>query len=904
MTGPTPTSSDNIDVRVRLRDELTADARLITRALEDIERAARLARTELDQLQHQITRVGRAAALTAVDMQRLNAQIQQQERAVIRLTAAYRLLHTQMRNHASVQQTVNRNTNTGTSRTEKFGKALKKVRSTLMTFGKGALYAAGGVLAFAAAMKVAAGAQGILAAIPALTSVLSLAAFIPTALGSVIAVAGTAKLAFSGMGEGIKAAMSGDWDGLSKAMEKMGPNARKFLQVIAEMSPQFKKLRKDIQESVFLPISKQIKPLLQSIFPILSSGMRLVAKELGDFISNFMQFFRTVQGKNLISAMFVGGADLLAGLNKGFAPLLKGIADMMVMVAPMWAKFTGAVGDTMMMLGDWISAISSDGRLQGWIDTAVNTLKTLFGIVVDLFNILARLFQIMGESGSTMQGLLKVLDGVLEWMDTLEGRNALSTFFASIVTLAQQLTPLLTSVLTIIGKIVAPQLLDILLGLVPGVQAIVDALGQGLAELAPIWGPLATAISQVVMALAPLLPVVGKVIVVLAQILVPIIRVLATVLDPVIRAFSTFANIFLDAFSKALTERGPMIEQIITALSTAFEKMAPIVSQLAQMLSDELAKVLPQILDVGMKMLPVILRLVDLFGTFLVGALNQLMPFMPDLLDAFFQFYLALVQLAPAFIPILEALAQLFEDFIIPNLPVLTFLIKIMIELAVVFLSAGMVVLKVAGWIIEYLGKALVWLTGEWVKAYDLIKKPVEAAFNWIVDHVGHVLDAIKGLLSSIQSAINLAQKIPVIGDLIPGRWMGGPVDVGVRYQTGELGPEMFIDRMGRKMMLGEYGPEKRTFDTPGVVIPNHMLGAMDGIEDSIRKQHASLRDSSRQDMAGVVARKEAPVVVEKGDTYNVTTNFHGAEGADTKKIERTIRRTLKKVQQEAKERR
>ena len=62
-------------------------------------------------------------------------------------------------------------------------------------------------------------------------------------------------------------------------------------------------------------------------------------------------------------------------------------------------------------------------------------------------------------------------------------------------------------------------------------------------------------------------------------------------------------------------------------------------------------------------------------------------------------------------------------------------------------------------------------------------------------------------------------------GGQVPGRFAGGDVIAGQRYMVGEIGPELFMGRNGVEM-VGENGPEVRSFDTSGVIIPNHLLGA------------------------------------------------------------------------------
>jgi hypothetical protein len=56
------------------------------------------------------------------------------------------------------------------------------------------------------------------------------------------------------------------------------------------------------------------------------------------------------------------------------------------------------------------------------------------------------------------------------------------------------------------------------------------------------------------------------------------------------------------------------------------------------------------------------------------------------------------------------------------------------------------------------------------------------------------------------------------------GRWAGGPVWPGEKFNVGELQPEVFLGRSGKTRLLGAHGQEQTTFDEPGVVIPSVRL--------------------------------------------------------------------------------
>lgn len=145
---------------------------------------------------------------------------------------------------------------------------------------------------------------------------------------------------------------------------------------------------------------------------------------------------------------------------------------------------------------------------------------------------------------------------------------------------------------------------------------------------------------------------------------------------------------------------------------------------------------------------------------------------------------------------------------------------------------------KAVGALVSFLSTAIGKVV-EWAKtAWDAIKTAGSRVKEWfgnILDGIGTAFDRWSDIVRNvINTVIGWLNKIPgvnidLITDpsaLVPGRWMGGDVIAGQRYMVGEIGPELFVGRDGVQM-IGENGPEVRSFPTAGIVIPNHLLGAV-----------------------------------------------------------------------------
>ena len=164
--------------------------------------------------------------------------------------------------------------------------------------------------------------------------------------------------------------------------------------------------------------------------------------------------------------------------------------------------------------------------------------------------------------------------------------------------------------------------------------------------------------------------------------------------------------------------------------------------------------------------------------------------------------------------------------------------------LKVVFKAIG----KVLQWLWAYISK--VWwptirfvfrkLIEIWRAAWPAVKtawdsimakfKAAKAVIMTVVDVIKNGFKTLwnglsEGLPAAIQTVKDWLSKIPGFGALIDGfLFTGGPVAAGGTYMVGELGPELFIPNVGSPSMVGAGGPEVRSFNTSGVIIPNHLV--------------------------------------------------------------------------------
>lgn len=779
------------------------------------------------------------------------------------------------------------------NKTKRLSGALKMLRTVAMKvlISMVALSAILGIVGLAAKVPVLTQYIGGLSA--ALYTMVSFAALIPTALGSIVLSMVALKVVTAGVGTAMRDVAQNGGKKLGKALEKLSPAAQQFVKSYASVYPQIKKTKEFIQNQFFIPLNKSFKKAITAQLPIWKTGMGQIASIFGSTMSDIMAFTASPAGKGMFSDLFKAGEDAADALHKAALPLLQGIADVIHAIAPEWTKMSISAGNLATKTGEWLSQISKSGKLVDWLHQGEKAGKDLWETLKLLGTITKNVFDVLGTKG--FDALNSILTVLAEFTGSVKGSEALATFFNALATDAEVLAPLFSVVAEAISGFLAPAIQGIVTGLGPGFTEFLNQLGIALQIIAPYFRPLSEAIGDVLTALAPLLPVIGELAKLAASEVVVAIKVLVAVIKPLVTVLATLLSPWLETVQKLVDQMTPYIEQLADAFAQGFIGLLPVMAEIGQtwMTSmqpffTELAKIMPELM-------PVLVQLAMSLGTILVAALQELLPYLPELFDSLVDLMIATVQLLPGLVPLIDDFVQM-TPAIVEILPHATFLIKQVLIMASVFLRLLGVVQSVA-----QVGLPIVeFFVGGIIAKFNLLKDAVSTVWNFIGRLIKDTIEDIKRGIEGLKSAVSSVGGF--LSKLNPFKFAGGPVEAGVTYTVGEIGKELFIpNNGGRPQVIGATGMENRSFPTGGTIIPNHIVRALEDIETKMR--------SGMDRSVGAVLESNKPdpsTVNNNGDTYHyhVTVPVSGdAKNVDYDAIDRAVGRAIDRIERDRKER-
>lgn len=355
-------------------------------------------------------------------------------------------------------------------------------------------------------------------------------------------------------------------------------------------------LRKSLSNIFEKTMGPGVKALADGINK-LKPGLSSLASGIGNLFTSFAKAFN--QPKVLAqwndSLKNMGG--FFNTLRGAVAPLVQALSTLVNVGTKGMGSFAQTLVDLTNKFNNFIQKAAASGQLQEWIHTAVEAFKTL------------------GKGGL---GVFKFL---------METFKALQPAFSA-------LTPLFSALGSVISKSLAPILSDLVVTLGPAFTEIINAIGAALDVARPGIQAFAQGFANFIRALAPAMPAIGKLVSVLGDQLGKAL----TVLGPVI---ADIATVFSEQLAAVLPELIPPLVDIAKALGDMLIALAPMIKPL----SDVATVILKAFADILVKIGPPL-------ADFVTQIVNELAPYLPDLVTAF-------INLSNAVLPLLQPMLDL-----------------------------------------------------------------------------------------------------------------------------------------------------------------------------------------------------------------------------------------------------
>lgn len=472
-------------------------------------------------------------------------------------------------------------------------------------------------------------------------------------------------------------------------------------EVLGDLEPQFAALQDVISANFWAQAEAPIRNLVDSLLPTLETQLGNTATSLGGLTGAFATALAGID-TGRITSMFErmnSAIDIAQGIMQ---PLVDAFTTLGEVASLYFEDFATWLVELSEGFNTFIQGAAEDGRLQEWIDRAIQGFKdvgSIIGSVVGIFNAVATAAEAAGIGGltsfaTTMANISAIMNsaGFQETLTTLftGAADAAGSIGQALVDLGPQIAtfmPTVSAALSTIGEIAATvigYIGDIFTNpmVMAGITQFLDGIQGGIAVLQPAIQPLAESMGQIMALLGQVAEQVGIIVSVMVTSLTPVLdtvtaafsritfaagpeivqimtilgEAMTTVVNTLLPPLENLIMTIMPLFADALTMLAPLWDVVATAIAPVIEAVQQLVAQIAPVL-------IPAIGEIVAALTPVI----EVFGQVVGAILDFVVPILGALLIGVIQNLVGVFQglsdFIMGFVQIVTAIFQGFGDF-------------------------------------------------------------------------------------------------------------------------------------------------------------------------------------------------------------------------------------------------
>lgn len=391
---------------------------------------------------------------------------------------------------------------------------------------------------------------------------------------------------------------------------------RKLLPVAKELTTAFAPVYKAAQGAFtsLLSVVKQLGPSLKLVGTVLAPMVTVLGGALGQVLTNVIRPLAVSLSTLMPLVKALAGG--LVTLSSGLVSMLQNI-DILPAVQGLTMLFN-TVGMLLPILGDLLNALMPIGNvilsvlvpaIGGALDKVLNALTPVFTamtpVVAQFAGVFAELIGTFGDLLTAVAPLIPAIINMFTAFDNLDTTfEAIDPLFADLSKVIKPLIGIVVQIASVIVNLLNTALTLLATSLVPLVPMLGTLANTVLTALLDVVNALAPAIKPLLNVIISLLPFVGKLAMILSQLIkiavVPLVGALGRLLQSLLPLLPPLEQLAAQAFTAVL--------QIMVALEPVFQQLIKAVIQMVP----SIQQLVPQVVQLLQALLPLIPALTPL----------------------------------------------------------------------------------------------------------------------------------------------------------------------------------------------------------------------------------------------------------------------------------------------------
>lgn len=226
----------------------------------------------------------------------------------------------------------------------------------------------------------------------------------------------------------------GGVNAFADAMNKLSPNAQKFVRTLIELKERFAAVKREVQDRLFAGLDETLRNLADAwgpkLVPILggmADALNRMAKAIGEGLAD-PAFIANIERIGESFEVFIGY------LGEAVVDLLDAFARIGAAAGPVLEKIGWIIADIAESFAEWIEQAEKTGDLDSFMRNAAETLQQIYDIGKLAVGILFEIFEILfpqsdNASDSFLDGVEKSLQKVKDWLGDPKNQQRIRDMF-------------------------------------------------------------------------------------------------------------------------------------------------------------------------------------------------------------------------------------------------------------------------------------------------------------------------------------------------------------------------------------------------------------------------------------------------------------------------------------------
>ena len=251
---------------------------------------------------------------------------------------------------------------------------------------------------------------------------------IPTLVGFLLFAIAPLIIGFQGLSDAMKLVFEKDPKVLAEKLKSLSPILQKLVMILRPFRSEFDKLKNSVQAALIGPILTQLAPFLRTILPVLQVGLTAIAQAMGNIALAVMRVLTSREALDGMAAIMGALAKFLDDNVSVVTELINALGRAAVAVLPIVSRMLDGFNTFLSNFAAWIEGAITDGRFEGWLNTAIESLKSIGGLIGSAIELFKTLFGMTDEEGRKfLDKISRALDKITAWLQSPDGIEAMDT---------------------------------------------------------------------------------------------------------------------------------------------------------------------------------------------------------------------------------------------------------------------------------------------------------------------------------------------------------------------------------------------------------------------------------------------------------------------------------------------